>query len=168
MKRYIYLILLVFVAVACSIQRQQMSQVKSGLKDIPKRSFLNQSTLSNARKTLLKEIERVVGSDTIIIVESFVDTHGSYWCSLYSSNAGEIKRYHYDSDNYNAQPIVYYLKEEKVSNLVIDDIQLIRTDAYSYLDKIKSTKKTPSTTYIITIAKKVNEAYAFQYFSADD
>lgn len=155
--------------VACSIQRQQIRQVKFGLKGIPQNNFLNRSVLYNARRMLLKEIEHVaLGSDTIIIAESFIDINGGYRCSLYVSNTGEIKQYHYISDNYNTQPIVYYLKEEKVSDLVIDNMQLIRTDISSYLDKITNTKKTPTTTHIITFAIKVNGKYAFQYFSAND
>lgn len=145
-----------------------MNQIKSGLKDIPTRKSLNYSGLIDARRLLLKKIESVaLGSDTIIIAESYVNVKVAYWCTLYASNTNEIKRYRYVSDNYNKRPIVYYLKEEKVSGFEITEIQSIQTDIHSYLEKIGSKKTAPGIRYYITSAIKINGKYVFQYFSAD-
>jgi len=166
-NKHIGLILLFVCFVSCSVQKKQTIQIKQGIKNIPCRFYLNQSTLDNARKQLLKEIDFAIGSDTIILLESFVSVHASYFCSLYASERG-IKRYHYVCNDYNKRPRTCYLKEERVSNLVISEIQLVKTDIESFIREKDSMWATPSTRYMITFATNVNGKYIFQYFSVDD
>ena len=85
MKRYIGLMLLSFCLVSCSTQKQQTRQIKHGIKNIPYHSYFNQPDCDHARMLLLNEIENfVLGSDTLILLEYFVDVFGSYRCILYS------------------------------------------------------------------------------------
>lgn len=159
------LFLFVVFFVSCSSQRQQMNQIKRSLKKSPY-FFLNQSYFDDSRKLLFKEIENfALGSDTIIIYEIFVDVKGSYGGTVYASGKG-IKRYLSRCEFNKFTLIAHYLEELKVPDSIIKKMQLIKTDAQSFLNEETKIKTTPSAIFIITIATKEKGKYIFQYFSA--
>ena len=165
-KKIIFIIILIIVCFGCSVRKQQMKQIK--------RSFNNVSDykehVNNARLSLLKEIKNfALGSDTIIIVER-ISQLSAYMCGLYASDGG-IKDFHFECDNcsggYGADvPRTYTLKELKISNFSIAEMQSIKTDIHSFINKMNSRSATPGTHVLVTFAIKEEKNYVFQFYYA--
>ena len=165
------IIILVVVFMGCSIQKQQIKDIDRYFKNVPE-LFSSKEHLNNARHKLLKEIKSfALGSDTIIIVESICAMNGSYFCRIYASERG-IKSFHYECDNcsggYGADvPRTFTLKEiNKPSNFSIEEMQSIKTDVHSFINKQNSMAKLPGGYYFVTFAIKEEKNYVFQFYPA--